>query len=495
MKQSSRDALPFIVFAIVKLVFHTLTNGNYGFHRDELATLDDARHLAWGFVAYPPLTPFLGRLELMVFGDSVTGFRFLAAVAQSIAIVLTALIAKQLGGNRAAQWIAAIAVAIAPLSLVASCLFQYVTFDYLWWVLIAYLIVRLVESNDPRRWVAIGATIGVGVMTKYTMGFYVAGLVVGVLLSPLRSHLRSKWLWIGVAVSIAIVIPHFIWQWQNDFITLEFLKSIHARDIRIGRTKDFLTDQLWIATNAVTVPLWILGLLALFRSSRFRILGWMAVVPFILFLIAKGRGYYVAPVYPMLFAAGAVTLTRWLDQRSEGVRRTAFAFIAILFLAGSSMMLVLLPITPLGSRINRFAMSVNSDLREQVGWPEMTAEVARVWASIPARERQRTAIYCSNYGEAGALDLYGPRFGLPPAISGVNSYWARGYGNPPPQTLVVLGTHRERIEDVFSSITLAGHIPNPQHLANEESEHPDIFICRGLKSPWPEVWKHARSFG
>jgi hypothetical protein len=159
------------------------------------------------------------------------------------------------------------------------------------------------------------------------------------------------------------------------------------------------------------------------------------------------------------------------------------------------MMLVLLPITPLGSRINRFAMKVNSDLREQVGWPEMTAEVARVWASIPEQERQRTAIYCSNYGEAGALDLYGPRFGLPPAISGINSFWARGYGNPPPQTVIVLGTHRERIEPVFNSITLAGHIPNPQQLGNEESEHSDIFICRGLKSPWPEVWKHARSFG
>lgn len=495
MKPSSRDALPFIAFAIVKLAFHTLTNGNYGFHRDELATLDDARHLAWGFVAYPPLTPFLGRLELMLFGESVAGFRFLAAAAQSVAIVLTALMARHFGGSRAAQWIAAIAVAISPLSLAASSLFQYVTFDYLWWVLIAYLIVRLVESNDPHWWVAIGTTIGLGVMTKYTIGFYVAGLVVGVLLSPLRSHLRSKWLWIGVAISIAIVTPHFLWQWRNDFVTLEFLKTIHARDIRIGRTKGFLTDQLWIATNAVTLPLWVAGLITLARSSRFRILAWMAVVPFLLFLIAKGRGYYLSPVYPMLLAAGAVELIRWLDQRSEAAWRAAFAAIAILFLAGGSMMIVLLPITPLGSRLNRFAMNVNSDLREEVGWPEMTAEVARVWASIPAQERQRTAIYCSNYGEAGALDLYGPRFGLPPAISGINSFWARGYGNPPPQTVIVLGTRRRRIEPVFDSITLAGRIPNPQRIANEESEHPDIFICRGLKLPWPEVWKQARSFG
>ena len=488
--------MPFIVFAIVKLAFHTLTNANYGFHRDELATLDDARHLAWGFVAYPPLTPFLGRLELMAFGHSVAGFRFLAAAAQSVAIVLTAMMARHFGGNRAAQWIAAIAVAISPLSLVASSLFQYVSFDYLWWVLIAYFIVRLVESNDPRWWVPIGAAIGLGVMTKYTMAFYVAGLVAGVLLSPLRAHLRTRWLWIGVVISIAIVIPHFIWQAQNDFITLEFLKTIHARDVRIGRTAHFLTDQLWIASNAVTVPLWIIGLIALFRSARFRILAWMAVVPFVLFLIAKGRGYYLSPVYPMLLAAGAVQLTRWLESRGPSAPRIAFTAIAVLFLAGGSVILIMLPLAPVDSRLARFAMSMNSDLSEEVGWPEMTAEVARIWNSIPPPERARTAIYCSNYGEAGAINLYGPRYGLPPAISGINSFWARGYGNPPPETVIVLGiSHRERAEQFFSLVTPAGRIPNPHHVANEESTHPDIFVCRGLKTTWPALWKQARSFG
>ena len=495
MKPSSRDALPFIVFAIVKLAFHTLTNGNYGFHRDELATLDDARHLAWGFVAYPPLTPFLGRLELMVFGDSVAGFRFLAAAAQSVAIVLTALIAKHMGGSRAAQWIAATAVAIAPLSLAASSLFQYVSFDYLWWVLIAYFVVRLAESNDPRWWVAIGATIGLGVMTKYTMAFYVAGLVLGVLLSPLRAHLRNKWLWIGVVISIAIVIPHFLWQVQNDFITLDFLKSIHARDIRIGRTKDFLADQLWITANPVTVPLWILGLITLFRSARFRILARMAVVPFVLFLIAKGRGYYLGGAYPMLLAAGAVELGRLLETLRPSLKRFGLAAIGILFIAGSTVMFGLLPLAPPGSKLGRFAIQNNGDLKEEIGWPEMTAEVARVWAGLPASERSRTAIYCSNYGEAGAIDLYGPRYGLPPAIGGVNSFWARGYGNPPPQTVIVLGAHRDRLETRFTSVSLAGRIPNPLHLDNEESEHADIFICRGLKTPWPELWPKIRSFG
>lgn len=489
MKRPLRESVPLLAFAAAKLAFHALTNVRYGFHRDELATLDDARHLAWGYVAYPPLTPFLGRLELWVFGDSLTGFRFLAAAAQSAAIVLAALIARHLGGDQKAQWIAALAVAIAPVSIAASSLFQYVSFDYLWWVLMAYFVVRLVDSDDPRWWMAIGATIGLGAMTKYTIAFLVAGLAVGFFLSPLRRHLRGRWLWIGVVIATVIVTPHLVWQAGNGFITLDFLKSIHERDVRIGRTAGFLSEQLWVAANAMTIPLWGTGLFALFFSRslrRFRILGWMAVVPFVLFMAARGRGYYLAPAYPMLLAAGAVVIP-W--------RRATLVAAAILLATGSLVALGILPLAPIGSRLGQFAISQNSDLKEEVGWPEMTAEVARIWSSLPPDQRARTAIFCANYGEAGAIDLYGPRYGLPPAISGVNSFWARGFGDPPPQTVIVLGVHREQLASRCQSVTLAGKIPNAHHLDNEESEHPDIFVCRGLGVPWPVFWKSIRSFG
>ena len=496
--RTHRDLIPIIAFAIAKLAFHTLTNGQYGFHRDELATLSDARHLAWGYVAYPPLTPFLGRLELIAFGTSLAGFRFLAAAAQCVVIVLTALIAKHLGGNRTAQWIAALATAISPVGIASSALFQYVAFDYLWWVLIAWLVVRVVNSDDPRWWVPIGAAIGLGVLTKYTIAFYVAGLVVGVLLSPLRRHLRSRWLWIGVVVSILIALPNFWWQATHGFVSLEFLKSIHSRDVDIGRTSGFLVDQLTVCANPITIPLWIAGLLALFFSPRlrpWRILGWMAVIPFALFALARGRGYYLAPVYPMLLAAGSVELMRVVERWSAPRRRIAIAVIVLVFALFSSVAIGILPLAPIDSRLGKFAIETNGDLKEEVGWPEMTAEVARIWASLPAKERARTAIYCANYGEAGAIDLYGPALGLPNAISGVNSYWARGYGKTAPETLIVLGSHRDRLEKRFSSVTLAGRIPNPHGLKNEESEHAEIFICRRVLQPWPRLWPQTRSFG
>jgi len=406
-----------------------------------------------------------------------------------VALILTALIARELGGDRKAMGIAAIAAAISPVSISSSALFQYVSFDFLWWVLLAWLVVKLVNTDDPRWWVPIGAVIGVATLTKYTIAFCIAGLAVGVLTSPLRRHLRSGWLWLGVAISIVIVAPHFLWQATNDFITLDFLKSIHERDVRIGRTDDFLVDQLFVAANAVTIPLWVIGIVALFRSQKFRVLAWMAVVPFILFVIARGRGYYAAPIYPTLIAAGTVEILR-ITQR-----KIVVAVIALLLLIGSGVALAILPLAPIDSPLGRFAIKSNGDLKEEVGWPEMTAEVARIWKSIPEAERAHTAIYCANYGEAGAINLYGPRYGLPQAISGVNSFWARGYGDPPPQTVIVLGSRVERLQGRFASVTLAGRIPNPFHLENEESERAEIYLCRGPRTPWPLLWPQIRSFG
>ncbi len=493
-----KDALLFIAaFAILKLVFHTIVNQQYGFHRDELATLDDAHHLAWGYVAYPPFTPFVGRVATTLFGESLAGFRFFAAMAQSIAILLTASLAKHLGGGRSAQWLAALAVTISGVSLAASSLFQYVSFDYLWWVLIAWLVVRLAETDDPRWWVPIGVVIGLGFLTKYTILFFVAGLGVGFLATPLRRHITSPWLWAGAAIALIVAAPNLLWQVKHDFITLQFLKTIHARDVNIGRTDHFFVNQFFVPANAATVPLWSAGVIALFASKslrRFLVLGWMAVVTFAVFAIARGRDYYTAPLYPMLMAAGATFLVG-LVRSQVALRWSMVVAVAVFVLAGVVVASVVLPIAPVGSRWWHFALNENDDLKEEIGWPELVAETARVWNTIPEAERQRTAIFCSNYGEAGAINLYGPRYGLPQAISSVNSFWARGYGNPPPEVVIVLGGRRERLEQTFESVVLTGRVPNPLGVANEESRKPEIYVCRRPRESWSEIWPKIRSFG
>ncbi len=498
-KTFDRGLLLLLGLAVAKLLFHLLTNGQYGFHRDELATLDDARHLAWGYVAYPPLTPFFGRIELALFGTSLTGFRFFAALAQCVAMVVTGLMARRFGGGLAAMVVAAVAAMLAPISLSASSLFQYVSFDFLWFVLMAYFVIRLIDSDDARWWLAIGLTIGLGALTKYAAAFYVAGLVIGVLVTPLRAHLRSKWLWIGAALSIAIAAPNLLWQIRHDWISLDFLQFIHARDVRIGRTDAFWTDQLHVPANLFTLPLWILGLWVLLvsaRGRRYRVLGWMFLVPFVLFALAKGRGYYTGPLYPMLLAAGAADLQRWAGTLRSALRRMAWGTMTLLLLAGSIAIPVVLPLVPIHSRYWAFVIKHNGDLREEIGWPELTREVARIWSTLEPAEKREAGIFCGNYGEAGALNLYGPAYGLPPVVSGINSYWLRGPGNPSARTFVVVGSDRESLQQACGSVELAGHVTNSAGVSNEETErHREIFVCRELKQSLAKMWPRLKSFG
>jgi hypothetical protein len=492
----SSDSAILIYMALATVLVHALTGNRYGFQRDELATLDDARHLAWGYVAYPPVTPFFGRLSLLLFGTSLAGFRFFAALAQAVAVVLTGLMARELGGHRRAQIVAA--AAAVPFCLGGGALMQYVSFDYLFWVLMAYFVLRLLKSDDPRWWIAIGSTIGLGLLSKYTMIFFVAGLAAGVLLTPSRLHLASKWLWLGIAAAVLIFLPNLIWQVQHGFVSLDFLRHIHERDVRIGRARDFLPDQLKFTLLAFL--LWLAGLYFYFLSpagQRFRTLGWMFIVPLLLFVIAQGRGYYIAPAYPMLYAGGAVLLEQWLASLRSPWTRAVPAMVCIALITDMAIVAALiLPIAPVNSPWWKAAVKLNGDFPEEIGWPELVETIAKIRDSLPPEDRAHLGILATNYGEAGAINLYGPRYGLPQAISGVNSFWQRGYGNPPPETLIVIGLARGFLENKLAACELAGHTWNRYGVENEETrDHPDIFVCRHLRQNWPEFWKSFRYFG
>jgi 4-amino-4-deoxy-L-arabinose transferase-like glycosyltransferase len=484
------------VLALALFTLHMFTNGQYGFHRDELEMVDNARHLDWGFVGYPPLTPLLARVALELFGPSLVGVRLFAALAQSIVMLLAGLMARELGGSRFGQVVAALAVAIAPVALAGGALLTYSDFDSLWWVLIAYLMIRLLKSDNPRWWLGIGAAIGLGLMTKYTILILVAGVVVGVILTRARRHLLSPWLWGGVGLALLIFLPNLIWQVQHDFISLDFLRAIRARDLRIGRTAGFLPEQLIFCTNPVALPLWTAGLVTFFflpAGRRYRALGWMAVIAFALLLGLKGRSYYFAPVYPMLIAAGAVAWQKWLGGlsiRKQGlVGGMALSALAV-GAAGSAALA--LPIAPVDSGLWRFTSRVHDLFVEQIGWPELVETVAGIYSSLPVEDQRQAGILTGNYGEAGAINLYGPAYGLPVAISGVNSYWLRGYGDPPPQVLIVLDL---RLSSAFERCDLAGQVTNRYGIRNEEAGHPAIYVCRGLRQPWPAFWESLRSYG
>jgi len=495
----NRDAWILVALAAAKFVFHLATNGQYGFHRDELQTLSDARHLDWGFVAYPPLTPFLGRIEWMLFGPSLAGFRFFPALAQSVVFVVAGLMARRLGGGRAAMLLAAFAVALAPVSLSASSLMMYVSFDFLWFVLLAYFVMLRIDSGDARWWLAIGAVIGLGMMTKYTMAFFAAGLVAGVFATPLRQDLRSKWLWLGAALAVLIFLPNLVWQWRHDFVSLTMLQYIHARDVRIGRTDGFWLDQIKVAANFMTVPFWLAGLYFAVWSAdgrRWRILAWMALLPFAIFVLAKGRGYYAAPLYPMLLACGAVQWQRWLDTRTPRLRRAGWIASGALVACGAIVLRICLPLAPVNSAHWNRIISFNGDFVEEFGWPELAQETSRIWNALTPEEREHAGIWASNYGEAGALELYGPALGLPQPWSAVNSFWLRGPYGETPQTMIVLGADRADLDQPCTTVELVGHTGNAAGVSNEETRwHPDIFLCRGVRKPLEKLWPKLLEFG
>ncbi len=488
-------AILLAIAAAVALI-HLLTNNRYGFHRDELQFLSDARHLDWGFVAYPPLTPFLERILMSVFGLSMVGLRLFAVLAQATAIVVTGLMARELGGTRLAQAAAALAVAFSTVSLFEGTEFQYTAFDYLWWILIAYFTIRLLKSGDPRWWLAVGAVVGLGLLTKYAIIFYIAGILAGVAFTPARKFATSGWFWGGIALALLIFSPNFVWLVRHDFISYQFLQHIHVRDVGEGRANGFWRDQLLVCVNLAAAPLCVAGLISFLRDRRYRMLAWMYMVPVLLFFLGKGRGYYTAGAYPMLVAMGAATAGRWIGSLPGVWRWTVKStFFAALALVSAYVCACVLPLASSGP-LRAFALERNGDLREEFGWNELVKTVAGIRDSLPSEQRAHLGITTGNYGEYGAIDVLGRAYGLPEPIGTTNSEWLRGYPIPPPTTFIVLGLEADQANSIFTGCRLAGHNGNAEGIKNEESKyHPDIFVCGPPRKPWAELWNEHRDFG
>lgn len=483
-----------LLLAGLTVVFHFAIGNRYGFHRDELQFLFDARHLAWGYVAYPPLTSFLGRIAIAMFGISPAVFRLPASIADATSLVLTALVARQLGGRRMAQIVALLA-GLAIL-LVVGALMQYVSFDYLSWTLVALFTAMVLRTENPRWWLAVGAAVGLGILSKYAIAFPTVSLLAGLAMLPSqRHHLRSRWLWCGAGLALLIAAPHLVWEARRGFITVQMERFVHTRDVGEGRAEGYWSDQPKFA--ALGLPVVLAGLWWLLRSARFRLLAFLYLGPLILFALAKGRGYYLLAGYVPLYAAGAVWWEEFLGRRRQRVRVAVWSLLTIgLLLDATAYTRGFLPVAHVGSRLFYKQMKLSGDLADEIGWPEVVADVAGVWNQLPPEDRGRAAILAGNYGEAGALALYGPKYGLPEPLSPVNSFYDRGYGSSPPQVVITTGFSQQKLARFFGTCTLAGHVHIPYGVQNEESKyHPDIFVCRDPLESWAKMWPQMHGFG
>jgi 4-amino-4-deoxy-L-arabinose transferase-like glycosyltransferase len=437
----------------------------------------------------------LARLLSQVAPGSVVVLRLPSALAAAAVVVLAALLTRELGGRAAAQTLAAASMAVAPLLLGAGHLLSTTTYDLLAWSLLLWLVVRVLRTGDRRLLVACGVVAGIGLLNKDLVAFLIAAVMAGIAVAGPRRLLASPWLWAGGAVATALWAPYLLWQARHGWPQWQVGRAVAGGSSGSSQPRAlFLPFQLGLVSPWLA-PIWIAGLVRLFRDPALRwcrALGWAYVLLAVLFLALGGKPYYLGGFFPVLLAAGAQPTVDWVRRRRTRLRGSVLG--AAVAITATSSVLITLPVVPLGSLYRTPIVSVNYDAGETVAWPTYVQEIAGVYHQLPAAQRASTAIVTSNYGEAGAVDRYGPALGLPSAFSGHNGYW---YWGPPPataDTIVAVGFSRDFLEQVFADVRLVTRLDNHLRVANDEQGAP-VWLCSRPRDDWPALWPRFRSLG
>jgi hypothetical protein len=496
-----------LAIALAKLLLHCYFNNRYGYFRDEFDYLACGNHLAWGYVDQPPLIPFLARVSRTVLGDSLRSIRFLPALASSVLVVQTAVLARELGGRRFAVLLSAVLVLIAPQYLSNGSLLGTNCLEPNLWMGCAYFAVLAIKRNEPRYWVWFGAVAGLGMEEKYSIAVFGLGIVVGLLLTGQVRVFLNRWIWLGGLAALLIFLPNLLWNLHYHWPFVELMRNIKAegRDVVLPPLQFFLQQTLLV--HPLAAPIWIAGLLAFLFSARlrpYRFLGWCYLVSYAVFFVLHGKSYYLAPIYPMLLAAGAVVIEAYLDRPRLTWLKPAL--VAVLLAGGAYFAPIVVPILSPDKFIaymnylpmkiphmehSHAAAVLPQWYSDQFGWQEIVAAADQAWTRIPPAERGDCGIFAQDYGQAGAIDFFGPHYGLPPALSGHQTYflWGpRGYSG---NCMIVLDDRKGELEKLFERVEFVGtSADNPYAL---EKQIP-VFICKGAKFGsltefWPKLKK------
>jgi hypothetical protein len=495
--------LSFIVFAA-----HMLVSGRYGYFVDELYYLACSHHLAWGYVDQSPLIGVITWLERVTLGDSLSALRFLPAVAAGLRVLLTGWIARELGARRFGMVLACVCVMVAPIYLGLDSLLTMNVFESLFWMGAALLALKIFHGASPKLWLLFGVVCGVGLLNKHSMLFFGFGLFVGLLLTKQRQQFSSPWIWLGGLIALLIFLPNLVWEIQRGFPTVELLRNVQrsGRNTELGPLKFLVTQALILLP--LTAPVWLAGLLELGRDPQgrgWRVLGITWLVIMACMLTMHGRIYYPAPAYPMLFAAGGLAFERWL-AKLPSLRWLKPAYIALLVVAGVVFApFAYFPMLTVDQYIayaqfwhyqpprieNNQLGPLPQIYADQFGWKEMAQVVANAYDKLPPEEQKSCAIFGQNYGQAGAIDFFGAKLGLPAAISGHQSYFYWGPRAYTGNCMIVMGDNPERLAELFEKVELAGTVAHPLSMPYQQF---DVYVCHGskfgdLRNAWPKL-KH-----
>ena len=479
-----------VVFAVLMAL-----STRYGFDRDELYFLDSARHLQASYVDQPVLTPLVARMSLSLFGVSLAGLRLWPALAAWATVIISALTARELGGGRRPQLLTAIGTATMPSILAIDHLMGPTSFDMLAWVSLALMVVRIGRTGDGRWWLAAGVILGLGLANKHSVGFFALALFAGALLTSARSLVLNWWFLAGASIAAAFTIPDIWWQAQHGWATIAMTQQLNRENGGAANITSWVLGQL-IMTAVVLVWVWLAGLRFLWRSEvpLWRTLAWAYAILFVFFAVTTGgKIYYLAGAYPYLLAAGFVTLDARLARPGQ-VRQLLIGTAVTAAVA----LPIVLPVLPV-SDIN-WIHKINQVPAESVGWSKLVQTVHTAWFSLPPSQRADAVIFTSDYGEAGAINELGRGTGLPEAVSGHNSYWWWGPGNPDATTVVAVvpgpmdGTgFAADFRQYFTSVRQVATLSNPYGISNQE-QGGQVFICTGPRRPWGQLWPLLRHY-
>jgi hypothetical protein len=482
------------------LLIHFAFNGRFGYFRDELYYAACGQHFSWGYVDHAPLSPWLAQVSRSLLGDSLFALRFLPALAASAKVLLAGWIARELGRRSFAQFLAALTTLIAPIYLTFDNFFSMNSFEPVFWMACAAIVLRILNGGDAHLWLLFGLVAGVGILNKHSMLFFCSGIALGLLFTPGRRHFASKWIWAGAAISFLVFLPNLVWEIRNGWPTIALLRAVIGTKYAVVSPWDYVWQQS-LLTNPIAAPIWLAGLWYLLRDpqgKKYAVLGWAYLAVLAEMLALDGKIYYLAPAYIMLLAAGATWIELRLLPRTGAWLK--YAIVAPLLLGAVIAAPLAMPVLSVDATIayTRFwdvkAVRVENVPQGELpqlfgdmfGWQEQVAGVASVYNRLPAAERADAAVFAYNYGEAGAIDYFGGRYGLPKAISGHNQYGLWGPRNYSGDVVIAIGYPESRLREYFGEVSPAAHII-PPHAIPEESDL-TIFVCSHPRAPLPEMW-------
>lgn len=482
-----------IYLSFIKFIIHLLFSNQYGYFRDELYFIDASSHLDLGYVDFAPLFAWIARLHLIIFGDSLIAIRLLPALAGALKVFFTGLIIKELGGKKFAIFLGCLCIIIAPVFLGIDTLFTMNAFEPLFWLGCIYFLILAINKKEPRFLIGFWIIAGFGIMLKHTTVLFVFSILLGLLLTKERRLIKSKWFWIGLIISFLIVLPNIIWQVNHNFASLEDIKNVRATGKNVSvNPLEFIITQIFVL-NPLTAFVWILGVwYFLIKEKQYRFISLGFFIIFALWTYLQGKFYYLVPVYPILFAGGAIIFEKLNNKYIK------FVYVSLLIITGIIVAPLVIPILPVESFVAyqnflhiglpktevQHTGSLPQNFGDMFGWPEMVEKVSKVYYSLSEEERAKAAIFAENYGEAGAINLFGKGKGLPKAISGHQNYYLWGPLNYTGEIVIIVGYDKKDIKGC-NSLEETEKVENKYSMPGEQYT---ILICRGLETPLKELW-------